>query len=242
MSHELKLEDIDVDGAVRETAAEAMDALQGDTRSQFLRRAGLAGGAFAGGGAILGALAPSALAYSSGDRPPVKPFGKGDIGVLNFALVLEYLESGFYNGATEAERRKPFLRNGLERTFLRTTTRDEAEHVNFLKKALGKHAIKKPSFDYRGQNKEHASFFTAAFAFENVGVHAYSGQAFNISTPAYLAAALSIVTIEARHAAVAGLLREGTEYGITPSGAFDTPQGATKVLQEVSGLNYITKL
>ena len=54
MSHEMNLEHVDVDGAVRETAAEAMDALQGDTRSGFLRRAGLAGGALVGGGAILG--------------------------------------------------------------------------------------------------------------------------------------------------------------------------------------------
>jgi hypothetical protein len=242
MSHEPKLEDIDVDGAIRETAEEAMEVLSGDTRSQFLRRAGLAGGAVVGGGAILGALAPSALAFSTGDAPPTTPFGTGDIGVLNFALVLEYLESGFYNGATEAQRRRPFLRTGQERTFLRTTTKDESEHVAFLKKALGNKAIKKPSFNYHGQNENHAEFFTAAFAFENVGVHAYSGQAFNIKTPAYLAAAVSILTIEARHAAVAGLLRNGSEYGITPNGAFDKPQGATEVLKEVSGLNYITKL
>jgi hypothetical protein len=52
----LDLDAIDVDGAVRETAAEAMDGLEGDTRSMFLRRAGLAGGAFVGAGAILGAL------------------------------------------------------------------------------------------------------------------------------------------------------------------------------------------
>ena len=100
MSYEMNLEhvDVDVDGAVRETAAEAMDALYGDTRSSFLRRAGLAGGALVGGGGILGALAPSAMAFSTGDRPPAK-FGKGDIGILNYALTLEYLESTFYNEA-----------------------------------------------------------------------------------------------------------------------------------------------
>lgn len=243
MENGLTLEDVDVDGAVRETAEAAIESLTGDTRGQFLRRAGLAGGALAGGGAILGAMAPNVLASTSGgDRPPVKPFGAGDIGVLNFALVLEYLESGFYDGATAAERRKPFLRTGFERTFLRTATHDESAHVAFLKKALGQHAIKKPVFDYHGQNEAHASFFTAAFAFENVGVHAYAGQAFNISDPAYLAAALSIITIEARHAAVAGLLRDGSEHGITPSGPFDTPQGASEVLKEVTSLNYIKQL
>ncbi|MBV8988854.1 MAG: ferritin-like domain-containing protein, partial [Solirubrobacterales bacterium] len=81
-----------------------------------------------------------------------------------------------------------------------------------------------------------------SFTFENEGVHAYSGQAFNIKNPAYLAVAISIVTIEARHASVVGLLRNGSQFGIAPSGAFDTPKGATQVLKDVTGLNYITKL
>jgi len=241
MSHELKLEDVDVDGAVRETAAEAMDALDGDTRSQFLRRAGLAGGAFVGGGAILGALAPSAFAFSNGDRPPAS-FGAGDIGILNFALVLEYLESGFYNEATRKQRNKPFLHTAEERTFLRTVTHDENQHVAALKKALGSKAIKKPRFNYRGDTHDHRRFLKSSFTFENEGVHAYSGQAFNIKNPAILAAALSIVTVEARHASVIGLIRNHSEYGIAPSGAFDTPKGATQVLKDVTSLNYITKL
>ncbi len=243
MSHELKLEDVDVDGAVRETAAEAMDALDGDTRSQFLRRAGMAGGAVVGGGAILGALAPSALAFSTGDRPPAA-FGKGDIGILNYALVLEYLESTFYNQATANQRKHAFIPNTQPRShvFLQTVTKDENMHVAALKKALGKKAIKKPSFNFHGDNANYSRFLKAAFTFENEGVHAYSGQAFNIKNPAYLAVALSIVTIEARHAAVVGLIRNQSEYGITPDGAFDTPYGATKVLKDVTSLNYITKL
>jgi len=242
MSNKLSLEAIDADGAVRETAAEAMDALDGDTRSQFLRRAGLAGGAVVGGGAILGALAPSALAFSTGDRPPAKPFGRGDVGILNFALVLEYLESSFYNEATRRQRNKPFLRTAEERTFLRTVTHDENQHVKALKSALGSKAIKKPSFNFHGDTADHARFLKASFTFENEGVHAYSGQAFNIKSPTILAAALSIVTIEARHAAVIGLIRNHSEYGIAPSGAFDTALGASQVLKDVTSLNYITKL
>ncbi len=240
MSHELKLEDVDVDGAVRETAAEAMDALDGDTRSQFLRRAGLAGGAFVGGGAILGALAPSAFAkgFTTGDRPPAK-FGAGDIGILNFALTLEYLEATFYNEATSYQRRHPFLHTAEERTFLRAVTGDENQHVKALKGVLGSKAIKKPRFNYHGDNKDHRRFLKASFTFENEGVHAYSGQAFNISNPKVLAAALSIVTVEARHASVVGLIRNHSVYGITPDGAFDVPFGATHVLKDVTSLNYI---
>ena len=244
MTNHLKLEDIDVDGAVRETAAEAMHALDGDTRSQFLRRAGVAGGAVIGGGAILGALTPSALAFSNGNRPPSAPFGKGDIGVLNFALALEYLESTFYNEATANQRKHAFIPNAEPRAhvFLKTVTTDENQHVKALKKALGKKAIGKPTFDFHGDNADYKRFLTASFTFENEGVHAYSGQAFNIKEPAYLAAALSIVTVEARHAAVVGLIRNESQYGIAPDGAFDKPYGATKVLNDVTSLHYITKL
>jgi rubrerythrin len=240
MSHELDLDSIDVDGAVRDTAAEAMDGLQGDTRSAFLKRAGLAGGAFVGGGAILGALAPSALAFSTGDRPPAK-FGKGDIGVLNYALTLEYLEAAFYNGATANQRKNAFIpsHQALARTFLKTVTVDENKHVALLKKALGKKAVAKPKFDFHGDNASYKSFLKASFTFENEGVHAYAGQAFNIKSPSYLAVALSIITIEARHAAAVGLLRNQSEFGITPNGAFDKPYGASKVLKDVTGLNYI---
>jgi rubrerythrin len=242
MTDEPTLADIDVDGAVRETAAAALDALdaEGDTRSGFLRRAGLAGGAFAGGGAALMAMTPSAEAYRIGNRPP-KRFGKGDYGILNFALMLEYLESTFYNEATANQARTTFIPNSepFAQTFLKTVTSDEAQHVVILRTALGDKQLKKPKFDYHGDNADYAKFLKASFGFENEGVHAYSGQAFNIKTPAYLAVALSIVTIEARHAAVVGLLKDNSQHGIAPSGAFDTPAGATSVLNVVRDTHYI---
>lgn len=241
MSHTPRLEDIDVDGAVRETAAEAMEALNGDTRASFLRRAGLAGGALVGSGAVLGALAPGAMAaYSTGDRPPAS-FGKGDIGILNYALTLEYLESTFYNEATANQRKHAFIPNNQAQAhvFLSAVTGDENRHVAALKKVLGKKAIKKPKFNFHGDNAHYKRFLDAAFTFENEGVHAYSGQAFNIKDPKVLAAALSIVTVEARHAAAVGLIRNESDYGITPNGAFDKPYGATKVLNDVTSLHYI---
>jgi rubrerythrin len=238
MSNERTLESVDVDGAIRETAAEAMDALGGGTRSDFLRRAGLASGALIGGGALLGALAPAASAFSNGDRPPAK-FGKGDIGILNYALTLEYLESTFYNEATANQAKSGFLTSTQAKVFLKTVTDDENKHVKALKAVLGKHAVAKPKFNFHGDNAKEADFLAAAFTFENEGVHAYSGQAFNIKDPKVLAAALSIVTIEARHASVVGLIRAGTEAGISPNGAFDKPYGASKVLKDVTSLKYI---
>ena len=237
MSEELNLEHIDADGAVRETAAEAIDALDGDTRSQFLRRAGMAGGAVMGGGAVLGALAPSAFgAVSNGDRPPAK-FGKGDIGILNFALTLEYLESSFYNEATANRHHKEFLTDSETRVFLQTVTDDENAHVRALQKVLGRHAIKKPTFHFGAATSQEAQFRDLSFAFENEGVAAYSGQAFNIQSPKVLQAALSIVTVEARHAGVIGRIKLNSEKGISPNGAFDKSKGAKHVLGDVHKLN-----
>ena len=230
MSYNINLEEIDADGAVREAA----EQVSGDTRLGFIKKAGLAGGAMVGGGAVLSALAPNALAASQFGRPPAK-FGKGDIGILNYALTLEYLEAAFYNGATAAKL--PLSAQGA--VFLETVTKDENEHVKFLKKALGRKAVAEPKFDFKGANTSPETFMATAEVLENTGVHAYSGQALNIKTSAYVKAAVSILTIEARHASVIGLLN-GAKGMITPNGAFDTPYTAQKVLAAVKSTGFIT--
>jgi len=64
----LKLESVDVDGAVREAA----DAVAGDTRLSFLRKGAVAGGAALSGGAILSALIPAGAIYFQMDEPDVQ--------------------------------------------------------------------------------------------------------------------------------------------------------------------------
>jgi hypothetical protein len=123
--------------------------------------------------------------------------------------------------------------------FLKAVKRDEAAHVRALKNVLGSKAIKKPKFDFHGDNAHESRFVKASYTFENEGVHAYSGQAFNIKDPGVLAAALSIVTVEARHASVIGLILKDRAKGITPDGAFDTPFTANHVLRDVKSLHYI---
>jgi hypothetical protein len=228
MRYEINLDEVDVDGAIREAAHEA-----GDTRLSFVKRAGLAGGALVSGGAVLAALAPEALAASNG-RPPAS-FGKGDIGILNYALTLEYLEAAFYNGATAAN----LPLDSQAAAFLQVVTKDENAHVAFLKRALGSKAVKRPKFDFKGTNTNAAMFMATSQVLENTGVHAYSGQALNISSPAYVKAALSILTIEARHASVIGLLNVPSGAAIAPNGPFDTPLPASKVLAAVKRTGFI---
>jgi hypothetical protein len=234
MSYDVNLEEIDTDGAVREAA----EAVSGDTRLSFLKKAGVAGGGLLSGGAILSALAPGAIAATQHGRPPAK-FGRGDIGILNYALTLEYLEAAFYNGATAAN----MSLSPQTAAFLKTVTADENAHVAFLKKALGHKAAKQPKFDFKGANTSVETFMKTAQVLENTGVHAYSGQALNIKSPAYVKAAVSILTIEARHASVIGLLNEGAAPSgkeIAPDGPFDTPLTASQVLKAVEGTKFIT--
>jgi Ferritin-like domain len=235
MSHMINLDHIDADGAIREAHSDAIEGLQeGDTRLGFLRKSAVTAGVAMSGGAVLGALAPSALASSAGGRPPAS-FGKGDIGILNYALTLEYLEAAFYNGATAANL--PLTPQTA--AFLKVVTKDENAHVAFLKKALGAKAAKEPKFNFKGANTSVETFMKTAQVLENTGVHAYSGQALNIKTAAYVKAAISILTIEARHASVIGLLNEPAGEDIAPNGPFDTPLPASKVLAAVKETGFI---
>ncbi|MEO7197886.1 MAG: ferritin-like domain-containing protein [Solirubrobacterales bacterium] len=237
MSSQIKLDQVDLDGAIRETAGEMSETLaqDGDTRLDFLKKAGLAGGAVMGGGALLSALVPGA-AFGRGsklDAPP-KSFGKGDIGILNYALTLEYLEAAFYNEA----KKKVTLKDKDTKDFLAAVVRDENAHVKILKGILGKKAVASPKFDFGKTTSNEKLFVATSFALENTGVSAYSGQAFNIDDPAVLAGALSIVTIEARHAGLIGQILSGKK-GIAPDGPTDKPVGAKDTLKVVAGTGFI---
>jgi hypothetical protein len=235
MSSQKLLAQFDQDEALAETHYDAVEALdEGDSRRSFLKKAGLGGAAVMGSGALLAALTPAGAMAASGKGRPPASFGKGDIGILNYALTLEYLEAAFYNEATKNK----VASGAQESAFLKTTTADENAHVAFLKKALGSKAVKAPKVDF-GDATSKAKWIPTSFALENTGVHAYSGQVLNISNPAYVAAAASILTIEARHASVAGLLMKPTEKNLTPDGAFDTPFTAAEVLKAVEGTGFL---
>ncbi|MGV1048992.1 MAG: ferritin-like domain-containing protein [Solirubrobacterales bacterium] len=235
MSSEKIFEQIDDGGAAAEMGHEAAEALEpGDTRLSFLKKAGLAGGAVIGSGALLAALTPAGAMAAGKGRPPAK-FGKGDIGILNYALTLEYLEAAFYNEATNNK----VASGAQESAFLKRVTADENAHVAFLKKALGSKAVAAPKVDF-GAATSKAKWLPTSMLLENTGVQAYGGQALNIQSPAYITAALSIWAIEARHASVAGLLVKPTVKNISPNGgAFNETLTAEEVLKAVEGTGFL---
>ena len=106
---------------------------------------------------------------------------------------------------------------------------DEDAHVSFLKQALGSAARPKPTF--KNLNKDSANdFIRLSQVFENVGVGAYLMAAPAISNKGTLAAAGSILTIEARHA---GYLNVLTGMPLSANGAFDKPLSQSQIVKDV---------
>ena len=108
--------------------------------------------------------------------------------------------------------------------------RDENAHVSFLKKALGSSARPKPTFKKLKQSNVD-NFKTLSRTFENIGVGAYLLAAPAISNKNYLAAAGSILTIEARHA---GYLDALTGKQLSPNGSFDKPIAQADIVAAAS--------
>lgn len=174
-----------------------------------------------------GTTATMATAGSAGaDAVVEEEFGKGDVGILNYALTLEYLETAFYADVTRSG-----LFKGSDLATIEKFGKEEAEHVTaltaFVKKLGGKPAPK-PKTEF--PLKSAKSVLELAGTVENLGAAAYLGQAAYIRSPAVLAPALSIHSVEGRHSAVLNTL---LGKSITPDGAFAKPADAKTVLKSV---------
>jgi len=162
----------------------------------------------------------------SGGKSETAEFGKGDVGILNYALTLEYLETAFY-----AEVVKSGLFKGADLATIRKFGQEEAEHVQALTqavKSLGGKPAPEPKAEF--PLKDAKSVLELAGTVENLGAAAYLGQAANIESPEVLASALAIHSVEGRHAAALNTL---LGESITPDGAFAVPADVPTVLKSV---------
>ena len=188
------------------------------TRSSLLVRGALAAGALYGASAVT-PFVSGAFASST----------TSDAEILNFALTLEYLESAFYN-----EKGPQVGLSGTAKSYAKLFGEQEADHVNALTttiKQLGAKPIAKPTFVFPVTNQ--SSFLKLASVLENTGVGAYNGAAPSLQNKEVLAAAGSIVQIEARHAAAINLLLGKTP---TPDQGFDRPLTKEQVLAKAGPL------
>jgi rubrerythrin len=179
-----------------------------------------------GGGSSTTMVTDASKPTAEGMKSETEQFGKGDIGILNYALTLEYLETAFYEEVT-----KSGLFKGEELAVLKKFGSEEAQHVSALHstvKKLGGTPAPKPKSEFPLESAKAVA--ELAGTVENLGAAAYLGQAGNIESPEVLAAALSIHSVEARHAATLNTL---LGMSITPNGAFGAPADVATVLKSV---------
>jgi hypothetical protein len=206
------------------------DVKQGDeaSRKHFLKMVGGAGAA--------GALAIFVAACGSDDEESSSSGGSttkekksggsamGDGAIVNYALTLEYLEADFYEQVLASGE----ITDKKIGEAAKKIGQNEQEHVEALiatAKQLGVKPAAKPmtKFDDVLAGGPEKILETAA-AVENLGAAAA------IKDPKILAAALSIHSVEARHAAA---LNQLTGKTIVPDGAFAKPATMDEVLEQV---------
>jgi hypothetical protein len=228
MLNHIKLETLDQDGAIRESAEAA-----GFDRGEFLKRGAVAGGGFLAGGVLINGLASPAEAAISTRRKSKR----NDVKILNYALTLEFLEADFYKAALQNNA----FANDQIRTFAQLTGDHERQHVNTLKEVLGRAAVKKPTFDFGDTVTDPAKFAATAQALEDTGVAAYAGQGPNILQKPVVVAALAIHSVEARHAAWIRFLNSNGSGGVNgpAPAAFDRPRSERATLRTVASTGFI---
>ncbi|MFD2600130.1 ferritin-like domain-containing protein [Sphingobacterium corticis] len=157
------------------------------------------------------------------------------IGVLNYALTLEFLEAEYY---TLGAQQSGLVPSGKPLQAIETIRDHEVAHVKFLQGVLQDKAVSKPTFDFTAGGafadvfSNYDTFLALAQAFEDTGVRAYKGQAGLLKgNQIVLTAALQIHSVEARHAAHIRSMRTargGAASGQKPwiTGANDSGIGA----------------
>jgi hypothetical protein len=221
------------DSAAREAGHDkpsAVEELANDpaSRKRFLRTMGVGGAsAFALFLAACGSKDKTASTSESTSPAGGNPGGGGgDVKIVNYALTLEYLETAFYEDVV-----KSGLFKGAQLDTIKEFGDQEAQHVAALEatvKKLGGTPATKPKTKFPLDSA--GSVLKLAATVENLGAAAYLGQAANIRDKEVLAAALSIHTVEARHASVLNTL---LGKNVAPDGAFAKPASMDEVMPKI---------
>jgi hypothetical protein len=170
------------DGVVVELARDDLE------RKRFLKMAGRgigAGAAATALGAFIAACGGSSSSSSSSTAPAAtgatststKASGGNDLGIVNYALTLEYLEAQFYDEVT-----KSGLFHGTTLAMLKRFGAEEHAHVAALKGVATKLGMPaaKPTGKFPLYSAKQVSKLAATV--ENLGASAYLGQAGNIKS------------------------------------------------------------
>ena len=218
----------------RETPQSALREMAQDdsSRKRFLKMVGGAGAAsaFAVFVAACGGDGDNESTAAGGQSMKSdKMSGRGDLAIVQYALTLEHLETDFYNAVLDSGVVKN-KRLGETAMLIRDAEQAHVDTLTGVVKDLGGMPKRpKTTFDAVLEGGQSKVLETAA-AVENLGAAAYLGQAGRIKSKELLAAALSIHSVEARHAAA---LNAVIGKSIVPDGAFAKPASMEEVLRQV---------
>jgi hypothetical protein len=211
----LTLAEVDADGALHETAAAAFPG----TRAAFLRRSAAA--VTMGVGALFTA--------ESGEAAGVAKTAN-DIAILRFDLVLEYLQSGLY---TEAERLGALTPKTL--SWARVVGAHERAHLVALKRLLGRKIVPSPTFNYGSVTSNERAFIRTAVGFEDLTAALLKWQAPRLDSRSIIAAAVTLHSVETRHAAWIRHL-----VGLQPAAnAFDKPASQQRMARLIASTRFV---
>jgi hypothetical protein len=209
----LTLEQVDRDEALLEAVA----ALHGDTRADFLRTAAL------GSGVLLATLA----------APMSAPAALTDLQILNFGLRFERLQATFY---TEADRVGTVGKMAPpKQRWAEVLGEHERAHVRIIKKILGRRAGKRPFFDFHGVTETENSFTRTTVAMEDLTVALLAGVTPQMHDRRLTAALFGLLTTEARHAAWARSIVKTTPA----ARSFDEPRPLDDVRATVARTRFV---
>lgn len=159
----------------------------GWTRGGLLR-ALIGGGAIVAGGAAIGARSGSGASLAAQSKD-------SDVKILNFFLLLEYVQENLYREAAETGRLTGDL---LE--YATTVGEQESEHVAFLTDRLGSRARPRPTLNFQDKLSTPERFRATAIDLEELALAGYIGQGANLTTDAITSVA-TLVSVEARQVA-----------------------------------------
>ena len=180
------------------------------------------------------AVGAAVLAAGCGDESndPATGPPAADLDIVNYALTLEYLEEDFYEDVVRSG-----VLSGREAALAELILQNESEHVAALRTVARELApraggvAKRPDTDFSdvldGGRDE---VIRVAAELENTGAGAYLAEAGQIESAKILAAALSIHSVEARHAAILNRLAGKPPL---PDGAFAVALERAQVMGQI---------
>ncbi|WP_129115782.1 ferritin-like domain-containing protein [Halegenticoccus tardaugens] len=193
--------------------------------------------------AIGGAFSTPVLAADEQEGENDDQF-EDDVAILNYARTLEALEYRFYERALNNISEQELVGCGPLREFGTPITDNVYDYLGLIRdheethfetlgsivEDLGGEPVAEPEFDFGSTVEDPEEFIATAIVLEDTGVGAYAGAAPFIEDGDLVPPALSIHSVEARHASFLRVLGQQVPF---PE-AFDEALSRSEVLERAS--------